>query len=121
MAAIQTVLVNGVFLSSAGVPTPLYTSPVSAAPISGLGTLISAFTIANGASANISYKAWVVPSGSSVGDEFLLVPARTVKALKTDVPYEVVSHLMPPSSTLYVEYSTANSAGIRVTGVELSE
>ena len=120
MTATQATLVNGVFLTSAGVPTPVYTSPDSVAPTNGLGTLISAFTIANGSSASIAYKAWVVPSGSSVGDEFLLVPERTVKILKTDVPYEVVGHLMPANSILYIEYSTANSAGIRVTGVELS-
>ena len=115
MAALQQVLVNGVFLTSAAVATPAYTSPLS-----GLGTMITAFTIANGALSSVSYKAWVVPSGSSVGDEFLLVPAREVKTLKTDVPYEVIGHLMPPNSVLYLECSIANSAGIRVSGVEIS-
>ena len=115
MAALQQVLVNGVFLTSAAVATPVYTSPAS-----GLGTLITAFTIANGSTSSIKYKAWVVPLSSSVTDQFLLVPAREVKTLKTDVPYEVVGHLIPPDATLYIEYDVASSAGIRVTGVELS-
>lgn len=120
MSALQTTLVNGVFLTVADEPTAVYTSPDSLSPINGLGTMITAFTIANGSLSSIQYKAWVVPSGSSVGDEFLLVPSRQVKTKKTDVPYDVVGHLMPANSILYIEYDTANSAGIRVTGVELS-
>lgn len=120
MAATQAALVNGVFLTVADVPTPVYTAPASSSPTNGKGSLITAFTVANGASSSINYKAWVVPNGSSVGDEFLLVPQRTIKTLKTDVPYEAIGHLMPASSVLYIEYDTANSAGIRVSGVELS-
>lgn len=120
MSALQKTLVNGVFLTSAGAPTPVYTSPTDVTPTLGLGTLITAFTIANGTSSTVLYKAWVVPFGSVVGNEFLLVPERPIKALKTDVPYDVVGHLMPANSVLYIEYNTANSAGIRVSGIELS-
>lgn len=120
MAAKQAVLVDGIFITVANTPTPVYTSPTAAAPTNGLGTMITAFTAANGSSLSITYKAWVVPTGSSVGDEFLLVPNRTVKTLKTDVPYDIIGHLMPEDSILYIESGTANAAGFRVSGVELS-
>lgn len=120
MAATQATLVNGVNITVAVTPTALYSSPDSASPTNGKGTLITAFTITNSSGASINYKCWIVPSGSSVGDAFLLVPERTIKTLKTDVPYEVVSHLMPANSVLYVESSAASSANIRVSGVELT-
>lgn len=115
MAATQATLVNGVTITLAATPTLLYTSPSS-----DQGTIISAFTITNSGGASIQYKTWVVPTGSSVSDAFLLVPSRILKTLKTDVPYEVVSHFMPPDSTLFVEADTALVANIRVSGVELS-
>ena len=120
MAATQETLVNGVSITVAATPTALYSSPDTVSPINGRGTIISAFTITNSSGASINYKCWVVPTGSSVGDAFLLVPERIIKTLKTDVPYEVVSHFMPANSVLYVEASSANSANIRVSGVELT-
>ena len=120
MTATQTTLVNGVFITPANTPISVYTSPTSSSPTNGKGTIISTFTAANGSAANITYKAWVVPSGSSVGDEFLLVPERIIKTNKTDVPYEVAGHFMPPLSQLYIESDTANAAGFRVSGVELT-
>jgi len=120
MAASQETLVNGVSIIVAATPTALYSSPDEADPVNGRGTIISAFTITNSSAASINYKCWVVPAGSTVGDSFLLVPQRTIKTLKTDVPYEVVSHFMPANSVLYVEASAATSANIRVSGVELT-
>jgi len=120
MAATQATLVNGVFITPAATPVSVYTSPTSASPTNSKGTIISAFTAANGSAANITYKAWVVPSGSSVGDEFLLVPERIIKIDKTDAPFEIVGHFMPPLSQLFIESDTANAAGFRVSGVELT-
>ncbi len=120
MAATQATLVNGVSITIATTPTALYSSPDSIAPTSGKGTVITAFTISNSSLTSVTYKCWVVPSGSVVGDAFLLVPTRTIKTLKTDVPYEVVSHIMPANSTLYVECSSASAVNVRVSGVELS-
>ena len=120
MAATQTTLVNGVFITPANTPVLVYGSPTNSPPVNGKGTIIGAFTAANGSAASITYKVWVVPSGSSVGDEFLLVPARIIKTDKTDSPYEVVGHFMPPLSSLYIESDTANAAGFRVSGVELT-
>ena len=119
MSAIQTTLVNGVFITPANSPVSVYTAPTTTAPTNGKGTIISTFTAANGSAANITYKAWVVPNGSSVGDEFLLVPKRIIKVSKTDVPYEIAGHFMPPLSQLYIESDTANAAGFRVSGVEM--
>lgn len=116
MSATQKTLVNGVFTATADTPINVYTSPAT-----GDGTMITAFTVGNGTSLNATYKTWVVPSGSSVGDEFLLVPERTIKTgAPTDVPYEVVGHFMPVSSSLFIESDTVNSLGFRVSGVELS-
>ena len=120
MAATQATLVNGAQITVANIPTALYSSPTSSAPTSGKGTIISAFTISNSALTSVTYKCWVVPSGSSVGDAFLLVPERMIKTLKTDVPYEVVSHFMPANSILYVECNTAAAVNVRVSGVELT-
>ena len=88
MAATQVTLVNGVSIALSATPTLLYSSPDSASPTNGKGTLISAFTITNSTSLSANYKCWVVPSGSAVGNAFLLVPERTIKTLKTDVPYD---------------------------------
>ena len=120
MAATQATLVNGAQITVSNIPTALYSSPTSSAPTSGKGTIISAFTISNSALTSVTYKCWVVPSGSSVGDAFLLVPERIIKTLKTDVPYEVVSHFMPANSILYVECNTAAAVNVRVSGVELT-
>ena len=120
MAATQATLVNGVSITVANTPTALYSSPDATAPTSGKGTVISAFTISNSSLTSVNYKCWVVPSGSSVSDAFLLVPERVIKTLKTDVPYEVVSHLMPANSILYVECSSAAAVNVRVSGVELT-
>lgn len=120
MSATQITLANGVFITPAATPVSVYTSPTSASPTNGKGTIISTFTASNGSAANITYKAWMVPDGSSVGDEFLLVPERIIKVNKTDVPYETAGHFMPPLSQLYIESDTANAAGFRVSGVELT-
>lgn len=115
MAALQATLVNGVSIGVSSTPIALYSSPTDEK-----GTVISAFTITNSSAATAKYKCWVVPQGSSVGDAFLLVPERSIKTLKTDVPYEVVSHFMPEDSILYVECDIASAVNVRVSGVELS-
>ena len=120
MAATQVTLVNGVSIAIAATPTALYSSPDSVSPTNGKGTLITAFTITNSSGSSVNYKCWVVPTGSSVGNAFLLVNDRTIKTLKSDVPYEVVSHFMPANSVLYVECNTASAVNIRVSGVELA-
>ena len=115
MAATQVTLVNGVSITVASTPVALYSSPSS-----GTGTIISAFTISNTSSGTVNYKCWVVPLGSIVGDEFVLVPSKAIKTLKSDVPYEVVSHFMPVSSVLYVQADAASAVSVRVSGVELA-
>lgn len=120
MTTLQVTLIDGVLISAADTPQLMFTSPDSASPNNGLGTLVSALNIANSSGSSVTYKLWIVPGGSSVADDFILIPERQLKTKDTDVPYEVASQLMPANAKLYIECNTSNVLSVRGSGVNIS-
>ncbi len=109
----QVILADGVQPTVTTVQT-LYTA--SASLVS--GTRIIAFTATNSTATLATFDIHIVPSGGSADDTNRIVSARPISENNTDVPAEVLNHLIPKGGTLQVKVSTGTTIAFRGTGIE---
>lgn len=90
----------------------VYTSPVS-----GAGTIITAFTATNNTGANRTYRAYIYAAdGLSLA---AVVPLKIVVINRFDSGAGIVNQFIPPGGTLRFESDLASSISLRVSGKEL--
>lgn len=87
-----------------------------AAPSSGNGVAITAFTATNNTSSNKTYAAYIYRAGSATER---VVPLKILVRDRFDTAPSIVGQVMNPGDTLRMESSVGNSVVYRVTGSEL--
>lgn len=108
----DNVLVNSKENIEANTIESMYSSPVS-----GNGTLITAFSAINNSGVNASYRAYIYnSSGAAVS---AVIPTKIVVRNKFDVAPSITNQLIPNGGSLRMESSAADSITFRVSGVEL--
>jgi len=104
----QTVMINGV-QPTVSTPVEMYTSPSN-----GNGTRIIAFTASLISSTPQTYRVFI---GASAIDANEIIPATSISR-EASTPAELINHLIPPGSKLFVQVSTGTAITFRATGVE---
>jgi len=106
IAIIQNVKVAGI-----DTITTLYTSPST-----GNGTLITAFTATNDATASVSYKGYIYDSGGAVVGA--IIPQTIVVLDKYHSGPSAVNQVVPAGGTIRIENSAASGLNFYATGRE---
>ena len=106
--AVNQTLIDGI---QPGVTTAVnaYTSPAN-----GGGTRIIAFT-ASIVTGTETYRVFVGTSASTATE---IIPETSIAGPGKDTPLELISHLIPAGSSLFVQVSTATTIAFRATGIE---
>lgn len=105
----DSVLINNTKISAADTVASLFTSPLS-----GAGTIITAFTVSNNSAASASYKAYIVDAAGVVGDA--IVPQKIVVRDRFDSAPSIVNQVVPGGGTIRAENSTGNALSFYATG-----
>ena len=107
----DTALVSNARISSVDTVTTLYTAPAD-----GNGAVITAFTATNCITAGVSFKAYIISSGGSVGCP--VIPFTIVGKDKGNPGSLIVNQVVPAGGTIRAENSTANGLNFYITGEE---
>jgi len=107
-----TVLVNSEQTSAANTIEQFYLSPVS-----GGGTVITAFTATNNTASNRTYKAYIFDSTGAILPA--VTPLKIIVRNRLDTGSGVINQIIPAGGTLRMESDLADSIAFRVTGKEL--
>ncbi len=82
------------------------------------GTIMTSITVSNDSTSNASYKAYIGPL--TPPPTKALLPKRTVKIDRTDIPPELTAQIVPPGEALWIETSVLSSIAITVSGRDLT-
>tara|TARA_R110000850_G_scaffold212628_2_gene338382 strand:- start:378 stop:710 length:333 start_codon:yes stop_codon:yes gene_type:complete len=86
-------------------------------PVSGDGTVITAFSAINNSLANATYKAYIYDSAGVAVDP--IIPLKIVVRNRFDIAPSITNQLIPNGGTLRMEASSIGAITFRVSGVEL--
>lgn len=109
--ASSTLLVNKGVNTLVDTPESIYRSPAT-----GKGTIVNAFTAANNATSNKSYKAYIVTAGGVAENPQL--PFRIILWADIDAGTGIDGQVIPPGGDLYVECNAIDSVYFTVSGIE---
>lgn len=90
-----------------------YTTPSSTK------TIIDKFTVTNISGGSVSINIYLVPSGQSAGDEYLIIDTLSVAANATQDITELKNHVLDTGDLIVAGASAADSLVIRCSGREV--
>jgi len=107
----DSVIINNTKITAVDTITTLYTSPVS-----GAGTIITAFTVSNNSSASVSYKAYILDATGSAVEA--IVPQKIVVKDRFDSAPSIINQVVPSGGAIRAENSTGDALNFFATGRE---
>lgn len=98
----------------AAAATTLYTAPT------GTTAKVLKCTVCNDAGGAMTYKAYKIPSGQAVGDEYLILNDDSVGASETKIVSEVEGQILDAGDAITFHPSAANQLSVMLDVVEMT-